>query len=293
MRRVIVTGDDFGFSPAVNAGILRAHQAGVLRGTSLMVTGAAHAEAAAMARENPGLDAGLHLVVCRGESVLAPARLAGAVDGAGRFRDSPVLAGMTYFFNRRIRAAMRDEYRAQIETHLRLTGYLNHIDGHLNFHVHPAIADTLVALAVEYHVPCMRIPREPVLTTILLARDHVIRKLTEGAIFRLLSRRMRRKMRERGLLSTDWLFGLHQSGNWSERYLTGVIGRLREGVTELYFHPAAATGAADAPSAGQREVALLASSSIRAELEKNSIVLTNFAELARAAGKNGWRVNAR
>jgi len=31
--------------------------------------------------------------------------------------------------------------------HLKLIGYLNHLDGHLNFHVHPAIADIVVELA--------------------------------------------------------------------------------------------------------------------------------------------------
>ncbi|MGH7926099.1 MAG: ChbG/HpnK family deacetylase, partial [Candidatus Binatus sp.] len=36
MKRLIVNADDFGLSPEVNAGILRAHRDGILRSASLM-----------------------------------------------------------------------------------------------------------------------------------------------------------------------------------------------------------------------------------------------------------------
>src|ERR1700674_5214547 len=99
-RAVIVTADDFGFSREVNAGIIRAHREGILTAASLMVAAAARDEAVGLARENPNLDVGLHLVVCRGHSVLSFDRLAGIVDAAGNFAGNPVAAGMRYFFNR-------------------------------------------------------------------------------------------------------------------------------------------------------------------------------------------------
>jgi hopanoid biosynthesis associated protein HpnK len=280
-KAVILTADDFGVSREANAGIIRAHREGVLTGASLMAAGAARDEAAALARDNPALDAGLHLVVCRGTSVLPPERLAGIVDAAGRFGDNPVLAGMRYFFNRRVRSLLRDEIRAQIETHLELVGGLNHIDGHLNFHAHPAISDMLIDLAAEYRVPCMRLPREPVFTTLALARDNAPRKLVEAVIFRALSRRCRRMMAARGIRTTDWLFGLHQSGNLSEDYVAGVIARLRPGLTEIYFHPAEDAGAMPPPAEARREVAILTGARIRKALESAGARLTNFAEMAR------------
>ena len=209
-RAVIVTADDFGFSREVNAGIIRAHREGILTATSLMVAAAARDEAAALARENPKLDVGLHLVVCRGHSALPPDRLAGIVDASGNFPESPVRAGMRYYFNRDIRARLRDEIRAQIDLHLKLIGRLDHIDGHLNFHVHPVIAEILIDLCTEYRVRCIRLPREPVFTTLALARDHAARKIVEAGIFRALSRRARRLVDSHGMRSTDWLFGLHQ-----------------------------------------------------------------------------------
>ncbi len=281
-RAVIVTADDFGYSREVNAGIIRAHREGILTATSLIVSAAARDEAAVLARENPNLDVGLHLVVCRGRSALPPAQLAGLVDASGNFLESPVGAGMRYFFNRGIRTRLRDEIRAQIELHLKLIGRLDHIDGHLNFHVHPIIADLLLDLCAEYRVPCIRLPREAVFTTLAIARDNAARKIVEAGIFRALSRRARRLADARGIRSTDWLFGLHQSGHLTDDYVLGVITRLRPGLTELYFHPAADLGGDPPVLEAQREVAILTSPRIRAALEEQGVRLTNFAEIARA-----------
>jgi len=280
MKALITNADDFGFSPEVNAGVIRGHREGILTSASLMVTGAACDAAVAVARNYPELDVGLHLVLCQGSSVLPPAELAGVVDSSGRFTNNPVRAGLSYFFNRGLRNKLRAECRAQIETHFKLVGSLNHIDGHLNLHAHPVIAHILIELAAEYHVPCIRLPREPVFTTLALARDHRTRKLVEAAIFRSLSARARRKMSKRGIRSTDWLFGLHQSGNLSADYLRGVIARLPEGTTELYFHPAADIGGLPPSPHAQLEVELLTSAELRSTLDAHGVRLTTFAELA-------------
>jgi len=281
LKRLIVNADDFGLSPEVNAGIMRAHRDGILRSASLMVAEPAARAAAELARDNPDLDIGLHAVVCKGRSLLGGSQLGTAVSESGEFIDSPVAAGMRYFFDRSMRAAMTDELRAQVERHLELVGYLNHIDGHLNFHVHPLFADILVNLAVEYKVPCIRLPRERVMTTMRLRRDNAARKLVESVIFRTLSRRASRMMAERGLSSTDALFGLHQSGNLSEDYVVGVIDRIRDGTTELYFHPAADIGGIPPAPAARLEVEILTSPRVRNAIVRNGIELITFADLAK------------
>jgi chitin disaccharide deacetylase len=279
LKRLIVNADDFGLSPEVNAGIIRARRDGILRSASLMVAEPAAHAAAELARDNPELDVGLHAVVCRGRSMLDASRLGAAVRGSGEFINSPVAAGMRYYFDRSMRTVMTDELRAQVERHLELVGYLHHIDGHLNFHVHPLFADILVNLAVEYKVPCIRLPRERVMTTLRLRRDNAPRKLVESIIFRTLSRRTRRMMNERGLTSTDALFGLHQSGHLSEDYVVGVIDRIRGGTTELYFHPAADIGGIPPAAEAQREVEILTSSRVREAIDRNGIELITFADL--------------
>ncbi|HVN63742.1 MAG TPA: hopanoid biosynthesis-associated protein HpnK [Candidatus Binataceae bacterium] len=283
MKKLIVNGDDFGLSPEVNAGIVKAHRDGILTSASLMVASPAATAAAELAKDHPKLDVGLHAVVCRGKSAQDPYRLGGAADPAGNFMENPVSAGMRYYFDRSLRAKMADELRAQVERHLELIGYLNHIDGHLNFHVHPVLADILVDLAQEYKVPCIRLPREPVMTTLRLRRDHLSRKLIESVIFRSLSKRTGQQMDARGLKSTDRLFGLHQSGNVTEDYTLGIIERLRDGVTEVYFHPAVDIGGTPPAASSQREVEILTSPRVRAAIERCGIQLTTFAELAIAS----------
>src|SRR4051794_39741974 len=60
-RYLIVNADDFGQSRGVNAGIVEAHERGVVTSASLMVRWPAAAEAAACARSHPRLAVGLHL----------------------------------------------------------------------------------------------------------------------------------------------------------------------------------------------------------------------------------------
>jgi predicted glycoside hydrolase/deacetylase ChbG (UPF0249 family) len=59
-RYLIINADDFGASTGINRGIAEAHTRGVVTSTSLMVTGRAAAEAAAMSRDLPRLGIGLH-----------------------------------------------------------------------------------------------------------------------------------------------------------------------------------------------------------------------------------------
>lgn len=281
LKLLIVNGDDFGASRATNSGVVRCHREGILTSTSLMVAEPACDEAAALAREYPELDVGLHLVFCRGKSKLPVTELGPLVDGDAAFTTSPVKAGLRYFFNRRLRQKIVDECRAQIEAHLKLIGYLNHIDGHLNVHVHPVIFEILADLAVEYRVPCLRIPREPVMTTMRLSRDHAARKLAESVIFRTLSARARRLMERRGIKSVDWLFGLHQSGHMTRSYLHGLLALIRENcATELYFHPAAALGSGPLNAAAQKEVELLTDPQVPELLARNGIRLTTYREMA-------------
>ncbi len=61
---LIVNADDFGLTAGVNAGIIRAHEHGIVTSASLMVRGAAVAAAAAYAKSRPQLGMGLHLDLC-------------------------------------------------------------------------------------------------------------------------------------------------------------------------------------------------------------------------------------
>ncbi len=67
MKWLIINGDDFGASHGINRGIIQAHHDGILTSASLLVNRPASIEAAALARQHPGLSLGLHLELDAGD----------------------------------------------------------------------------------------------------------------------------------------------------------------------------------------------------------------------------------
>jgi chitin disaccharide deacetylase len=135
-RYLIVNADDFGLSPGVNRGIIRAHETGIVTSASLMVRAPVAAAAAAYARAHPRLSVGLHIDL--GEWIYTheewrPAYEVVAQDDA---------------------AAVAGEVARQIEAFRRLMGRdPDHLDSHQHVHrAGPALAITRQA-AREMRVP--------------------------------------------------------------------------------------------------------------------------------------------
>lgn len=61
--RLIVKGDDMGAAHGINMGTIAAYKHGVLTTTNVIVPGPWFPEAARLLKENPGLDAGVHLAI--------------------------------------------------------------------------------------------------------------------------------------------------------------------------------------------------------------------------------------
>jgi chitin disaccharide deacetylase len=160
-RRLVVNADDFGGSHSINQAVIRAHRDGILTSASLMVNGEAVAEAVELAREHSRLGVGLHLTLICGRSCLGAGELAGLVDERRRFSDQPVLAGLRYYFQRRNHAVLEQEVAAQFER-FRATGLgLDHVNGHLHFHLHPTVLRMLMRHGEEWGIRAMRLTREP------------------------------------------------------------------------------------------------------------------------------------
>ena len=240
-RQLIVGGDDFGAAHEVNAAIVRAHRDGILTSTSLMVTGAAAGEAVAVARENPPLAVGLHLVLVQGTPAASPARIPHLVTRAGAFGNQPVAAGLGYAW-RYVSGAGRVELRREIEAQLEAfaaTGLpLSHVDGHLNMHLHPMVLALLIELGPRFGIKAVRLSRERLGAALRHDRSHVFRKLCEGLVFHALALYAAPRLRAAGIGTADRVYGMHQTGHVDETYLLRLIPDLPEGVSELYCHPA-------------------------------------------------------
>lgn len=238
MKRVIVTADDFGLSIPVNEAVETAHRAGILTGTSLMVTAPAAADAVERARRLPSLGVGLHLVLMDGRPALAPQEIPDLVGPDGRFRIEPARTGIQIFFLERVQRQVEAEMRAQFEWY-KATGLpLDHVDGHHHFHQHPTIVGLLIKMAREYGVKAVRVPQEPLLSSWRAQRTQLLQRLLAWlfAVPRLTG--MQRRLRAAGIACNDHLFGLHESGRMTPDRVQRFIDELPDGVSEIYCHPA-------------------------------------------------------
>ena len=119
MKWLIVNGDDFGASHAVNLGILEAHEQGVLTSASLMVDPPASAEAARLGSEHPELGVGLHVVMPKSNG-----------------------------------ASPEAEVERQLQRFVELTGRLpTHIDSHHHVHQDARLLPAFLEVAERHGLP--------------------------------------------------------------------------------------------------------------------------------------------
>ena len=283
-RRLIVSADDFGLSPGVNAGILAAHRDGILTDASLMVSGVAFAAAVDLARATPTLSVGLHLVLVQGRATAPPHTVPALVDRDGMFRNQPVLNGLRYFFTPGMRPQLEREIRAQLDTYVGTGLPLSHVDGHLNIHMHPTVLAILLDLAPHYGIRALRLPREPLEISLRLDGRHRLRKVMEAVTFRGLVRWALPRLAAHGVRYPDRMFGLHQSGHVTEPYLLGMIDALPPGITEVYSHASHVDAEArrwrPTDYESEAELAALTSARVRAMLDARGVVRMSYRDLA-------------
>jgi chitin disaccharide deacetylase len=237
MKELIINADDFGLSSGANRGIIKAWQEGILTSTSLMVGGIAFQEAVALAKENPGLQVGLHVTLVQGHAVLPKQGLPSLVDAGGDFGNDPVLAGMRYYFLKPLRKRLRNEIDAQINRCLDAGINLSHIDGHLNIHMHPAVFEILCELMPKYGIKTFRLSRENLSANLAVDRERLIGKCADAFIFSSLAKNCRSRLDRLGIRYVGEVKGLLNSGRMTEDYLLQALDSVQQGLTEIYFHP--------------------------------------------------------
>ena len=237
VRRLIVNADDFGRSHSINEAVVRAHRECVLTTASLMVNEPAFDEAVKLAKENPKLGVGLHLTLLVGHSALPPEKIPGLVNSRGEFSNSPVTVGMGYFFKRNLREQLRAEIRAQFEK-FRSTGLpLDHVNGHLHFHLHPTIFKILMEDAEKFQIRHLRLTRDCLSRSRRMTQGKFFTRVTHATIFEVLSRRARKTLDAKKIRHTQITFGLLQDSRVDEEYILKLLPELPPGDSELYSHP--------------------------------------------------------
>lgn len=246
MKQLIVNADDFGFTRDVNEGIVHAHQHGILTSTTLMATGAAFDHAVSLARDNPTLDIGVHLVLV-GSSGYPPT--------VGRLTASVALR----------RIPVYQELVAQVEKILGAGLTPTHLDTHKHTHLLPPVLDAVARISQEFGIPWVRQPI-PLRVPFLRAALH-------------------NRLLRRGCRTTDHFPGFEITGAYDTPGLAALIRRLPEGVTEFMCHPgfcgdelrAAPTRLKESR---RTELDALISSEVRQAMREASVTLISYRDLA-------------
>jgi hopanoid biosynthesis associated protein HpnK len=280
LKRLIVTGDDFGLSLPVNRAIEMAHGDGILTTACLMVAAPMAADAVDRAKRLPCLGVGLHVVVVRGRATLPPAAIPDLVDRDGRFDNNLVRAGLRYFFLPNVRRQLAAEIRAQFEA-FRATGLrLDHANAHNHMQLHPTVLGLIIRIGAPHGLRAMRVPFEPL-------AGAGVRSMTRLGGWLLLApwiAAMKRRMARAGIRYNDRVFGLADTGRMDRERVMTLLRCLPDGITEMFFHPATddAWPEADPNAAGFRfrdELAALVDAGVRARVAATGARLARFSDL--------------
>jgi hopanoid biosynthesis associated protein HpnK len=235
--RLIVNADDFGRSHSINEAVIRAHREGILTSASLMVNEIAFDDAVELAKQNPKLGVGLHLTFLVGHSALSWEKIPNLVNSRREFGNNPFAIGMKYFCNRKLREQLHGEIHAQFEK-FNATGLkLDHVNGHLHFHLHPTIFKILMEDSEKLGVTHFRLTRDCFLRSRKMSRGKFFTRLTHATIFEILSSRARKILDVKKIRYVQISFGLLQDSRVDEHYVLKLLPELPPGDSELFSHP--------------------------------------------------------
>jgi len=142
-RLVVVNADDFGLSAGINAGIIEAHDRGIVTSASLMVRAAAAVEAAELAKERRQLSVGLHVDL-----------------GEWMYREDGWHL-IDFVVDVDDRHAVQDEVSRQLDRFSLLIGQSpTHLDSHQHVHRQEPVRSVLMAVAERLDIPLRHLSSE-------------------------------------------------------------------------------------------------------------------------------------
>jgi chitin disaccharide deacetylase len=244
-----------------------------------MVGGTAAADAVARACRLPELRVGLHLNLVDGHPILPEVEVPQLVRERGEFDRNMARAGVRFFVFPDVRRQLAREIRAQFEAFRATDLILDHVNAHKHMHLHPYVARLIVEIGSDYGMKAVRVPSEPV----AVLRRAFPEERYHAPSYHPWNAVLRRRLQRAGLRTNDHIFGLAWSGGMVEARILRLVPHLPDGISEIYFHPAAQRTPSVAPSIGSyrrtEELAALLSPLVRDLITESGIRLTSYADL--------------
>lgn len=237
--RLIFNADDFGLTAGINRAVGELYAAGALTSATLMANGAAFDDAVAVARANPGLGVGCHIVLTDGAPVSPPESVRSLLGADGRtFR--PTLSGFlrALLLGRIREEEIAREALAQIEKLQRAGIAITHFDTHKHTHFFPGVGRPLLEVAERAGIRAVRNPFEPE-WSLALHQGSGLRQLAVKLMGGLRPRfAALPAIRDGRVRTTDGTVAIAATGNFDAMTLAQVLRALPgEGTYEICCHP--------------------------------------------------------
>lgn len=211
--KVINNADDYGYSNAINYGIIDSYKEGALTSTTIMAGMPGFDHAVMLAKQNPGLGIGVHLTLTCGKPLLNSHKT--LVDETGNFKKLSFYKDETTVIDQQ---EVYDEWKSQIEKVLAAGIKPTHLDSHHHSHTLKNNTQTIIQLAKEYNLP-------------------VRKSFDEGAMYDAA------KIEHCDLLIDPWL---NSDNDLNEDKVLGIIRRITKELEEhqnldcieIMWHPA-------------------------------------------------------
>jgi chitin disaccharide deacetylase len=283
--RLIVNADDFGLTSGVNRAISLANREGIVTSATVMANSRAFQEAVDVAKQQPTLHTGCHVVLIDGEPLKRNAPT--LTNGSSRFRSSLKDFAVTAVRNKFSVEEIQEEAEAQI-CRIQSTGLnVTHVDSHKHTHMFPNVLRPVLRAAKACGVRAVRNPFEPRRCwphSIFLGSTAMWLRSAGVTCFSIFGQAFRRAVQEEGMLTTDGTIGIVATGKLDAKMLVSMLEALPEGTWELVCHPGYSD--ADLEAAGTRlmrsrevELEALTSSEVKSLISRRKIALISYADL--------------
>ena len=285
MRRLIVNADDFGLTSGVNRAIVDGNRSGIVTSATLMANAKATDAAIDLAKAQPGLKTGCHVVLIDG--VPLKANLQSLTNGSPRFRTSLKEFSIAALRKQISAEEVQQEVEAQVRKVQSRGITLTHLDSHKHTHMFPHILRPLLRAAKACGIRAVRNPFEPLRCwpPLMVLNTPGLWLRSAGVMaFQMFAADFHSAVKEEGMVSPDGTVGIAVTGMLDQKWLSRILEALPEGTWELVCHPGYSD--ADLQAAGTRliqsreiELSALTSEETKKALAHRQIDLISYADL--------------
>lgn len=285
MRRLIVNADDFGLTSGVNRAIALANREGVVTSATIMANSRAFQKAVELAKLQPRLKTGCHVVLIDGEPLIKESPT--LTNSSSRFRTSLKSFAVAAVRKQISPEEIQREVEAQI-CKLQAAGIdVTHVDTHKHTHIFPHVLRPVLQAAKACGVRAIRNAFEPWRCwprPAILGTPQMWPRVLAVACFGTFAGVFRRAVQEQGLATTDGTIAIAATGKLHLKMLLATLEALPEGTWELVCHPGYSD--ADLQAAGTRltksrevELEALTSPEVKNLISRRGIELISYADL--------------